>query len=60
MQQGRINRDRLADLAGKDLVCHCAPQSCHAHAPARAAQWERKRWKAKHAATEMAPQQLPL
>ena len=43
MQDGRIDRDRLADLAGKDLVCHCAPGPCHAQVLARAAKWERER-----------------
>ena len=43
MQDGRIDPDQLAALAGKDLVCHCAPQPCHAEVLARAAQWERDR-----------------
>ena len=43
MQENRIDRQRLADLAGKDLVCHCAPRPCHAEVLARAAKWERER-----------------
>ena len=39
IRQGRIERDELAKLAGKDLVCHCAPEPCHAEVLARAAQW---------------------
>ena len=30
IQDGRIDRDCLADLAGEDIVCHCAPNSSHA------------------------------
>ena len=38
IQDGRIDPDQLAALAGKDLVCHCAPEPCHAEVLARAAQ----------------------
>ena len=60
MQEGRIDRDRLAALAGKDLVCHCAPRPCHAQVLARAAKWERGRRNARRAAAETAQRQRPL
>ena len=60
MQQERFDRNQLAHLAGKDLVCHCAPQPCHAQVLARAAQWERSRRSDRRADTEPAQQQLPL
>ena len=39
IRQGRIQRAELTRLAGKDLVCWCAPEPCHAEVLARAAQW---------------------
>ena len=28
--EGKLRLDRLHELRGKDLVCWCAPQRCHA------------------------------
>lgn len=28
---GKIKKDHLAALHGKDLVCYCAPLACHGH-----------------------------
>ena len=39
LQQGRITRSDLAALAGKRLVCWCAPAPCHGDVLAAAAAW---------------------
>ena len=36
---GRVDPQRLARLAGRQLACHCAPEACHAEVLAAAADW---------------------
>ena len=43
IRQGRLDSAELAALAGKDLVCWCAPEPCHAEVLARAARWAARR-----------------
>ena len=40
--QGRITREELQALAGRDLVCYCAPKLCHGHALRSAVAWAMK------------------
>ena len=39
IKAGRITRDDLRSLAGRDLICWCAPNRCHAEVIRRAVQW---------------------
>jgi hypothetical protein len=39
INQGRITREELAELHGKDLVCYCAPKLCHGHVLRAAILW---------------------
>lgn len=39
IHQGRITREELAELHGKDLVCYCAPKLCHGHVLRAAILW---------------------
>ncbi|MDE0456106.1 MAG: DUF4326 domain-containing protein [Chromatiales bacterium] len=39
LQEGRTSRRDLAALAGKRLVCWCAPAPCHGDVLAAAAAW---------------------
>ena len=38
-----ITLRQLADLHGKDLVCHCDPLPCHGHVLVKAAAWAHER-----------------
>ena len=48
--QGRITKEELAELHGKDLVCYCAPKLCHGHVLRAAILWA-----VKELSTEIAP-----
>ena len=37
--EGKVTKQQLAHLHGKDLVCFCAPQRCHGDTLQRAALW---------------------
>ncbi len=39
IRNGEISKDALAELHGKNLACHCAPQPCHGDVLASAAAW---------------------
>lgn len=39
IHQGRITREELAEMHGKDLVCYCAPKLCHGHVLRAAIIW---------------------
>ena len=39
VRSGGITREALAGLAGRTLVCWCAPRACHGHVLALAAAW---------------------
>ena len=39
IRTGEISKDDLAELHGKNLACHCAPQPCHGDVLASAAAW---------------------
>lgn len=39
---GRLTLERLADLKGKRLGCHCAPARCHGDTLSAAADWAHK------------------
>ncbi len=39
IRAGEISKDDLAELHGKNLACHCAPQPCHGDVLASAAAW---------------------
>lgn len=40
---GKVKVEDLAELAGKDLYCWCAPLPCHGDVLAKAAEWAAKR-----------------
>lgn len=39
LRTGSVTRAELADLAGRPLVCWCAPLACHGHVLLAAAAW---------------------
>jgi hypothetical protein len=39
IKNGSITLEELAELAGKDLYCWCAPKRCHGNILAKAAFW---------------------
>jgi hypothetical protein len=39
IRSGRLDPAELAELAGKDLACYCAPLPCHAEVLEAAAEW---------------------
>lgn len=42
IRNGEINREELAALHGKDLVCYCTPKACHGFVLEKAATWARE------------------
>jgi hypothetical protein len=34
-----VTKERLRELQGRDLACHCAPQRCHAEVIRSAVRW---------------------
>ena len=39
IKEGKITRDELIALDGKDLVCYCSPKSCHGDVLTKAIEW---------------------
>ena len=39
INNGKISLEDLADLKGKTLGCHCAPERCHGETLSAAADW---------------------
>lgn len=37
LDEGKITKERMASLHGKDLVCFCAPARCHGYSLEKAA-----------------------
>ena len=42
IRAGEIELQDLADLAGRDLACHCAPRACHGNVLEKAAAWAKR------------------
>lgn len=57
IQAGRVKIADLAALAGRNLICHCAPLPCHGDVLAAAAQWAvqtEAKWKTNRMAAQNA------